>query len=144
MDWTNLIAYAFPPFNMIPAVLHKTKKEKATLVLIALLWSAQPWWPLLIDLLIDFPIFLGNNPSLLKDVSHPGAIHPLFPSLKLAVWRISGDSSKQQAFQQQLLTCSATALRPQPQRLTTVPELSGVVGVRHGKVIPYLVQSRRS
>ena len=74
----------------------------------------------------------------------PGAIHPLFPSLKLAVWQISGDSLKQQAFQQQLLTCSATALRPQPPKLTTVPGLSGVAGVRHGKVTPYLVQSWRS
>jgi hypothetical protein len=144
MDWTHLIAYAFPPFNMIPAVLHKTKAEKATLVLVAPLWSAQPWWPLLIDLLVDFPIFLGNSPRLLRDVSHPGAIHPLFPSLKLAVWPISGDNSKQQAFQQQLLTCSATVLRPQPPRLTTVPGLSGVAGVRNGKVIPYVVQSQRS
>ena len=48
MIWTNLMAYAFPPFNLIPAVLHKTKKEMATLILIAPLWSAQPWWPLLV------------------------------------------------------------------------------------------------
>ena len=27
MDWRNLRAYAFPPFNLIPAVLHKTKRE---------------------------------------------------------------------------------------------------------------------
>ena len=44
MDWRNLRAYAFPPFNLIPAVLHKTRREMATLVLVAPLWSAQPWW----------------------------------------------------------------------------------------------------
>ena len=43
MNWTNLITYAFPPFNLIPVVLHKTKKVMATLILIAPLWSAQPW-----------------------------------------------------------------------------------------------------
>ena len=58
MNWTNLIAYAFPPFNLIPLI---SKKEMATLILIAPLWSAQSWWPLLIDLVIDYPVYLGNN-----------------------------------------------------------------------------------
>ena len=136
INWTNLNAYAFPPFNLIPAVLHKTRKEKATLVLIAPLWSAQPWWPLLIDLVIDYPIYLGSDPNLLTDVSHPKAIHPLYPALKLAVWRISGDIMKQQAFHQQLSTCSPTVLRPQPPRHATVPGLNGVAGVKDGRVIP--------
>ena len=42
MNWTNLIVYAFSPFNLRPAVLRKTKKEMATLIMIAPLWSAQP------------------------------------------------------------------------------------------------------
>ena len=142
MDWRNLRAYAFPPFNLIAAVLHKTRREMATLVLIAPLWSAQPWWPLLMDLVIDYPVYLGNNPNLLTDVSHPKAVHPLFPALKLAVWTISGDSSKQQAFQ--LSTCSPTALRPRPPKHITVPGLSGVAGVKNERVIPHLVQSPRS
>ena len=133
MNWTNLIAYAFPPFNLIPAVLHKTKKEMATLILIAPLGSAQPWWPLLIDLVIDYPVYLGNNSNLLTDVSHPKTTHPLFPALKLAVWRISGEISKQQVFLQQLSTCSPKALRPQPPRHITVPGLSGAAGVKNGE-----------
>ena len=128
-------AYAFPLFNLIPAVLHKTMGEMATLLLIAPLWSAPPWCPLLIDLLIDYPVYLGNNPNLLMDVSHPKAVHPLFLALKLAVWTISGDSSKQQAFQQQLSTCSPTALRPQPLKHITVPGLSGVAGVKNGRLV---------
>ena len=140
MNWTNLIAYAFPPFNLIPAVLHKTKKETATLILIAPLGSAQPWWPLL----IDYPVYLGNNSNLLTDVSHPKTTHPLFPALKLAVWRISGDISKQQVFLQQLSTCSPKALRPQPPRHITVPGLSGAAGVKNGRVIQCLLQSPKS
>jgi hypothetical protein len=79
MDWSNLVAHAFPPFSLLPAVLHKANKEGATLVLVAPLWTAQPWWPLLIELIVDYPIYLGNDPKLLQDVSNKGAIHPLFP-----------------------------------------------------------------
>jgi hypothetical protein len=140
MDWSNLVAYAFPPFSLLPAVLHKAKKEGATLVLVAPLWTAQPWWPLLIELIVDYPIYLGNDPKLLQDVSNQGAIHPLFPSLKLAVWTISGNITKQWEFQRQLSISSATASRAQPPKPTMSPGLSGVAGVRKGKVIPYYVQ----
>lgn len=91
--------------------------EGEILLLIAPLWFAQPWLPLLIDPLVDFPIGLGNDPSLFNEcVSTRGAIHPLFPSLKLGAWQKSGNISKQQIFQQQLSTCSATVLRPQSPR----------------------------
>ena len=42
---------------------------------------------LLIDLVINYPVYLGNNSNLLTDVSHPKTTHPLFPVLKLAVWK---------------------------------------------------------
>ena len=114
MDWSNLMAYAFPPFNLIPSVLQKAKKEHATLVLVAPLWTTQSWWSLLIELIVDYPVCLGNNPKLLQDVSGPGAMHPLFSSLKLAVWRISGDVTKQWEFQKKLPNSSAAAPRAQP------------------------------
>ena len=126
MDWSNLKAYAFPPFNLIPSVLQKAKKEHATLVLVAPLWTTQPWWPLLIELIVDYPVYLGNNPKLLQDVSSPGAMHPLFPSLKLAVWRISGNVTKQWEFQKKLSNSSATTPRAQPPKHTMFPGLSGV------------------
>ena len=140
MDWSNLKAYAFSPFNLIPSVLQKAKKEHATLVLVAPLWTTQPWWPLLIELIVDYPVYLGNNPKLLQDVSSPGAMHPLFPSLKLAVWRISGNVTKQWEFQKKLSNSSATTPRAQPPKHKMFPGLSGVAGVRRGKVIPYHVQ----
>ena len=114
MDWSNLMAYAFPPFNLIPSVLQKAKKEHATLVLVAPLWTTQSWWSLLIELIVDYPVCLGNNPKLLQDVSGPGAMHPLFSSLKLAVWRISGDVTKQWEFQKKLPNSSAATPRAQP------------------------------
>ena len=62
----------------------------------------------------------------------------------LAVWKISGDSSRQLAFQTQLSNSCQTALRPQPPNHTTPHGLSGVAGVINGKVIPYFVQSTKS
>ena len=144
ISWSNMRAYAFSPFNLIHAVLYKVRAENATLVLVAPLLSAQPWWPLLIGMLIGYPVYLGNNKELLTDMSNPGAFHPLFPTLKLAVWKISGDSSRQLAFQTQLSNSFQTALRPQPPNHTTVHGLSGVAGVINGKVIPYFVQSTKS
>ena len=94
MDWWNLIAFAFLPFNLIPSVLQKAKKEHATPVLVAPPQTTQPWRPLLIELLVDYPVYLGNNLKLLQDVSRPGVMHHLFPSLRLAVWRISSKHNK--------------------------------------------------
>ena len=140
LDWSNLTAYAFPPFSLMPVVLHKAKREQVTLVLVAPLWTTQPWWPLLIELLVDYPVYLGNNSKLLQEVSSPGVLHPLFPALRLTVWRISGNITKQWEFQKKLSNSCVTASRALLPKPTMLPGLSGVAGVRRGKVIPYYVQ----
>ena len=43
MDWAPFKGYAFPPFNLIPAVLNKMSQDKADIVLVAPIWPAQPW-----------------------------------------------------------------------------------------------------
>ena len=45
MDWAPFKGYAFPPFNLIPAVLNKVTQDKADIILVAPIWPAQPWWP---------------------------------------------------------------------------------------------------
>lgn len=35
MDWAPFKGYAFPPFNLIPAVLNKVTQEKADIILVA-------------------------------------------------------------------------------------------------------------
>ena len=51
VNWQGLKGYAFPPFNLIPAVLKKVVTDQTEIVLIAPVWQAQPWWPLLLSLL---------------------------------------------------------------------------------------------
>ena len=43
--------------------LEKVMTNKAELILVALVWQAQPWWPVLLRLLISRPMLLPNNPT---------------------------------------------------------------------------------
>ena len=99
MDWAPFKGYAFPPFNLIPAVLHKVSQDKADIILVAPIWPAQPWWPLLLSLLIEHPVLLPRSRHLLRDPTDPQRINPMFPRLHLAVFHVSGDSTRQWAFQ---------------------------------------------
>ena len=71
MDWAPLKGYAFPPFNLIPAVLNKVSRDKADIVLVAPIWPAQPWWPLLLSLLIEHPVLLPSSRHLVRDPADP-------------------------------------------------------------------------
>ena len=99
MDWAPFKGYAFPPFNLIPAVLNKVSQDKADIILVAPIWTAQSWWPLLLNLLIEQPVLLPSSRHLLRDPADPQRIHPMFPRLHLAVFHVSGDSTKQWEFQ---------------------------------------------
>ena len=82
--WTNMILYAFPTFNLIGRVLRKLQKERVCATLIAPIWQSQPWYPLLLRMLIMDPILLPQSPELLTNPQ--GEIHPMLQnhSLRLA------------------------------------------------------------
>lgn len=67
LNWKDREAYAFPPFCLIGRCLQKVEEEKATLILIAPTWSTQPWYPVLLDLLIAHPLLLPQRPDFLTD-----------------------------------------------------------------------------
>ena len=102
MDWAPFKGYAFPPFNLIPAVLNKVSQDKADIILVAPIWAAQSWWPLLLNLLIEQPVLLPSSRHLLRDPADPQRIYPMFLRLHLAVFHVSGDSTKQWEFQTML------------------------------------------
>ena len=96
VDWSLLKGYAFPPFSLIAPVLKKVSQDKADLVLVATVGQAQPWWPALLNLIIKNPVMIPN--SLLRNPASPLRIHPMYPRLHLAVFQLSGDSTKQKGF----------------------------------------------
>ena len=81
INWSRVKRYAFPPFNLIPRTLTKVIKDNANLLLAALVWQTQHWWPMLLQLTVQLPVLLPSSPSLLQDPSNPKAIHPMFPRL---------------------------------------------------------------
>ena len=96
-SWGDLNCYAFPPFVLLGRVLQKIRQERVKkVILIAPNWTAQVWYPALLQLLVDNPLILPQNLDLLRNPL--GEPHPLIlqGSLNLTAWKVSGleESSK--------------------------------------------------
>ena len=55
--WTGT-NYANSSFAIIPRVLSQVKRQRSNLVLTAPVWKSQAWYPVLLDLLVDYPCLL--------------------------------------------------------------------------------------
>lgn len=86
LNWEEYYFYAFPPFALIPRVLHKIINDKAEGVVVVPLWTSQPWYPLFCSLLSKEPIVLQPDLSLLSFDRNP---HPLWRRLTLVAGRLS-------------------------------------------------------
>ncbi len=53
--WPAARLYAFPPIKILPLVLCKIREERASVLLIAPNWPNQPWFPDLMELLVEPP-----------------------------------------------------------------------------------------
>ena len=88
-SWSNLDAYAFPPFAMIRQVLNKFKEStNCKLILIAPWWPQREWFPDLQELAVEAPKLLPLRPDLLAQPLIR-ARHPNLRMLRLAAWRDS-------------------------------------------------------
>ena len=66
--WSDFKGFANPPWNLIPRVLKKVQSQEADVTLVAPVWKTQPWYALLITMLVDWPrqphpVVSGNSPS---------------------------------------------------------------------------------
>ena len=99
-NWSNTKAYANPPWNLIGRVLAKLQEDRNTqLVLITPLWPSQPWYPVVMDLLIDIPRLIPAVPDLIFPVAEETSpeVTP-----KLVAWPISNNHTLHSAFQNKL------------------------------------------
>ena len=97
-SWVGMKAYANPPWNLISRILAKTQTQGADLTLVAPVWKAQPWYAVLLSMLVDWPRLLPAQSV------HTSASIPIQP--QLAVWSISGRDSMVKAFQAKLQNIS--------------------------------------
>ena len=68
MVWNHILAYVFPQFHLISAVINKVRLSQCKIVLIAPLWPDRPWFPELLGLLVSPPVFLPVIPNLLAQL----------------------------------------------------------------------------
>ena len=90
-NWNIGLTYAFPTFSMISRVLLKIKQKYVPLmILIAPVWSTQPWYPELLKLCVREAVLLPQGQEIL--ISPKNIVHPLMVenSLTLAAWLVSG------------------------------------------------------
>jgi hypothetical protein len=105
LSWVRENGWANPPFSMIFRVLHKARIERATLTLLVPFWPAQPWFPMLMGMLVAAPVVLPQVPSLFQ---HPLLEQGKTPNWLTLVCRISGESCRRKIARRRLsrLSCS--------------------------------------
>ena len=90
-NWNGWQAYAFPPWALIPAVLKKLRSFSGVLLtIIAPYWPQRPWFPDLLDLVVDGPVALPLSRDLLRQ-PHFHHFYLGVSRLSLHVWRLSSD-----------------------------------------------------
>ena len=134
MDWGNLFAYAFPPFNLIPLVLAKIRKSPCQIILIAPLWPQRSWFPLLMSLLSDLPRKLPAIPDIVSQ-NRGSLLHSNPAILHLHAWRLSGIKSEVDKFLS-LQPIASLNLEGLPRSRSIQPDGESLqIGVVKGKLI---------
>ena len=113
MSWGPYYFYAFPPFSLITLCLSKDRGRPIFRSASCPLWPTQPWFPVLLQSLVDCPCFLLQPRNLLTQ-PHSTTPHPLGKTLKLLACQVSSKASSRETFQMQLhqLSCSPGLLTP--------------------------------
>ena len=90
-QWDGWQAYAFPPYALIPAILKKLRSSSGVLLtIIAPYWPQRPWFPELLELVVDGPVALPLDRDLLSQ-PHVHRQHLGLSRLALHAWRLSSD-----------------------------------------------------
>ena len=127
-DWTGMKGFANPPWNLIGRVLAQTQSQEAQIVLVAPVWKSQPWYPVLLGMLIDYPCLIHHTQQ--------GTDSQGF-SPQLAVWHISGKDTEPKIFQNRLRTWSSSH-GGQKQTNPMIHSLGdGLAGAVNGVRIPF-------
>jgi hypothetical protein len=92
ITWSCSYFYAFPPFCLVSRCAQKIIQDRATGILVLPLWTTQPFFTVVLSLLVDVPRILKVTH---QNLIHPtlDSPHPLQSQLKFMVCKLSGDPS---------------------------------------------------
>ena len=133
LDWNQLVAYAFPPFILLPQVLRKIRLSQCQILLIAPLWPQRCWFSDLLELLRAHPRPLPQRHDLL--FQRDRVLHPCPDVLHLHVWPLSGRLSERNAFRKELPLSSLSPGEIRPLRSTMPSGIFSQIGVADGILI---------
>ena len=136
-SWRGLQAYVFPPFSLLIRCLEKIQHDIATCTIVAPLWPGQNWFPILLNMMIDFPLLLPN-PPLLYLPWEPQATHPMAPKMQLFSIKVSGNHYDVQEFHKLLASTSPHQRGPQHNHTTDVFSLHGKNFVINNHLVPVI------
>ena len=86
---TGMGGRCMPPWSLIPAVLRKLRSSSGVLLtIVAPYWPQRPWFPDLLDLVVDGPVALPQSRDLLRR-PHFHRFHLWVSRLCLHAWRLS-------------------------------------------------------
>ena len=131
--WTHMRGYANPLWNLVGRSLSQIQTQQAKVVLVALVWKSQPWYPTLLLMLIDYPQLITSDHQVMLN-QDPSVMFP-----QLAVWHISGRDIEVNAFRRKLQTSRSNRGEPKPTNHMTRCSPSGNAGVLNGVQIQFLV-----
>ena len=105
LNWHSYSFYAFPPFSVLGKTLQKVALDLATGIVIASVWTTQPWFAQILHMLISKPILLPVKDTLLQ---LPGStqLHPLCKKLRMMACLVSGNRLSSNTFLEQQPTLS--------------------------------------
>ena len=90
-SWDGFQAYAFPPSRLLQRVLSKVRQSRGLeLTLGAPFWLQHPWFPDLLELLVDLPFFLKWQKDLLRQL-HFHRFPQNLPMLRLTAYCLSSN-----------------------------------------------------
>ena len=141
-DWQGRSIYMFPPFPLLSKVLQKLRlTQVAEVILVAPWWPSQSWFPHLLRLCVEHPLVLPYRQDLLsqqdqKYISDGKSYH-------LHVWRLSCDTTKQQAFQTRSLGSRQPLGDPQPIACMTTDGVVSIDGLQDKGLIHLIPQPFR-
>ena len=117
---------------MLPRILKNIREDQATCLLNAPSWLGQSWYPLQLEMLVDIPSILPMSEKTLYLPFNLEAQHPLWRTMKLAVWPLSGIVVEQEAFHHRFVTSLWPRGEKGRKSDTKVHGSFGLAGVCHG------------
>ncbi|CAB4008128.1 Hypothetical predicted protein [Paramuricea clavata] len=108
------------------------REDQATCLLIAPNWPGQTWYPLLLEMLVNIPSLLPMTETSMYLPFDREAQHPLWKTMKLAVWPLSGNVVEQEVFHRKFVTSLWPPGEKERKRDTKVLGDFGLAGVSHG------------